>query len=510
MAKTVEDLLSNIEADTEILIGLDGAWAEPRIPDHPKVKILHYSESIGQRAITNQLVRLSTAKYIIKCDAHCAFDKGFDKKMLEAYQKTGDDVTMVPVMRNLHAFDWVCPKGHRRYQGPSGVCKECKEPTVKDVCWIAKTNPQSTCYRFDKTLHFQYFNEFKRRPEGQGEFTETMSLQGSFFMLTREKYWELNICDEGHGSWGQQGTEVACKTWLSGGRCVVNHNTWYAHMFRTQGGDFSFPYPLKGSDVQKARDYSKELFLNKKWDKAIHDLDWLVQRFAPVPDWTTSSKGILYYTDNRLDEKVMNVVQDQLIKIGLPITSVSLKPIPFGKNYTLDEERSYLTMFKQILKGLGEMRQDIVYFCEHDVLYHPDHFDFTPTDPNTFYYAENVWSLRLSDGFAVHYNMSNLSGLVCFREAAIKHFRERVEYIEKNGFSLRVGFEPFTHHRIPWNFWCKSEIFVPKNPDVDIVHGANASRKRFSQDQFRRKPKYWEEGNIDTIPGWENLKDLLK
>jgi len=57
-------------------------------------------------------------------------------------------------------------------------------------------------------------------------------------MLTREKYWELNICDESLGSWGSQGIEVACKTWLSGGKCLVNHSTWYAHMFRTQGGDF--------------------------------------------------------------------------------------------------------------------------------------------------------------------------------------------------------------------------------------------------------------------------------
>jgi glycosyltransferase involved in cell wall biosynthesis len=30
LSQTVDDLLKNIEADTEILVGLDGAWAESR------------------------------------------------------------------------------------------------------------------------------------------------------------------------------------------------------------------------------------------------------------------------------------------------------------------------------------------------------------------------------------------------------------------------------------------------------------------------------------------------
>ena len=59
LARTVQDLLEHIEADTEILVGLDGAWADPVIPDHPRVKIYHVTESIGQRAMTNQLCRLS-------------------------------------------------------------------------------------------------------------------------------------------------------------------------------------------------------------------------------------------------------------------------------------------------------------------------------------------------------------------------------------------------------------------------------------------------------------------
>jgi hypothetical protein len=82
-------------------------------------------------------------------------------------------------------------------------------------------------------------------------------------MLTRDKYWELNICDEEtFGSWGSQGIEVAVKTWLSGGRVLVNHRTYYAHMFRTQGGDFSFPYQISGRQVAAAKAQAKEVFFN--------------------------------------------------------------------------------------------------------------------------------------------------------------------------------------------------------------------------------------------------------
>jgi glycosyltransferase involved in cell wall biosynthesis len=497
LTETVDDICRNIEGDTEVIVVLDGQWPVKPINNNPRVKIIFFPESVGQRAATNYGVSLSRAKYIMKCDAHCAFDKGFDVKMMKLME---DDITMVPIMRNLHAFDWVCPNGHRRYQGPSGVCKECGAETTKDIVWIPKTNPQSTAYRFDTDLHFQYWNEFGKAQKG--DLTETMSIQGSCFMLTRDKYWELNICDEAFGSWGQQGVEVACKTWLSGGRVLTNRTTWYAHLFRTQGGDFGFPYPQSGTAIQKARDFSKDLFL-KGGFKSKYDFDWLLKKFNP-PGWV--KKGIIYYTDNQLNMKLAKKVREQISKSGLPIVSCTLKPTKFGKNFVIDEPRGYKTMFKQILKALEESDADIVYFCEHDVLYHPDHFTFTPKE-DKFYYNGNYWMVR-KDGFSIHYDVSPLSGLVCYRESAIKHFKERLALIEKQGFGYYMGFEPFTHGRIKWDFWRDFEIFMPENPNIDISHDGNLTKKRWSQDKFIRKPKFWEESTIDQIKGWDNLKSI--
>ena len=447
LSLTVEDILESMRGDTEIIVVLDGAWADPPIPLHEKVSVIHYPESIGQRASCNRAVSVSTAKYVMKVDAHCTFDEGFDTKMMSDMQ---DDWTMVPLMKNLHAFDWVCKQcGNKWYQGPDPTsCEECDNTAEfeQDVVWFAKKSPNSTSYRFDKKLQFQYFGEYKKKQVG--DLVETMSLQGSCFMATREKYWELKLCDESWGSWGQQGTEVAIKTWLSGGRVVCNKNTWYAHLFRTRPG-FNWPYPAPGRSQRKARKLSRDIFLNEKWDTAIHPLSWLIAKFSPVPDWETS-KGIVYYTDNRLDNIILDACQSQIKKSAGQnrIVSVSLGPIDFGDNIHLSLERGYLTMFKQMLAGLEKIDTDVVFFCEHDWLYHPSHFDFVPPEKDKFYYNTNVWSVRLEDGHALRTDGSQRTSALCaYRELLLEHYRKRVEMVEKNGYTNKMGFEPGTHGR---------------------------------------------------------------
>jgi hypothetical protein len=114
---------------------------------------------------------------------------------------------------------------------------------------------------------------------------ETMCILGAFFMLTRKKYWELNICDETLGNWGNQGIEVSCKTWLSGGKLVVNRNTWFSHMFRTKPGNkFGFPYPLVGG--HQTRKNVRDLLWERKWPGQKKPVSWLVERFWPVKGWT--------------------------------------------------------------------------------------------------------------------------------------------------------------------------------------------------------------------------------
>ena len=295
LKQTIEDILKHKKGNTEIIVGLDGAWADPVLPQYDDLNVIYEPVSIGQRAMTNQCVRFAQGKYIMKVDAHCSFDDGFDVKMIEGFKQVGDNVTMVPVMRNLHVFDWKCYKcGWKTYQGKTPEkCPDCGATGKyirRKMRWVGKSNPQSTSYCFDSEPHFQYFKEWTKtdtyKEQLKTGFTETMSLQGSCFMVTKDKYWELNLSDEQFGSWGSQGIEVACKTWLSGMRVLVNHSTWYAHLFRTQGGDFSFPYPQSISQVQNAKKRAKDIFFNNKWVKQEKPLLWLIEKFWPVKGWT--------------------------------------------------------------------------------------------------------------------------------------------------------------------------------------------------------------------------------
>jgi hypothetical protein len=285
LKQTVEDICKQKRGKTEVIVVLDGCWADPVLIDHPDVTIIHNTIARGQRAATNQAAKLSNAKYVCKVDAHCSFDEGFDVKLMADIQ---DDWVLIPIMRNLHAFNWVCQKcKNETYQGPTPTsCSKCDNKTdfKRDIKWIGKHNPQSTSYCFDTEPHFQYFKQYARTAQYQKDLkekqlTETMSLQGSFFMCTREMFWRLKLSEEEFGSWGNQGLEIAIKVWKSGGKCMVSHKTWYAHMFRTQGGDFGFPYENPGREVERTKKLVREKLFNK-------DIAWLVEKFMPVPGWT--------------------------------------------------------------------------------------------------------------------------------------------------------------------------------------------------------------------------------
>ena len=292
LTRTVEDVLANIEADTEIIVICDGNWPNPPLYDHPRLRVVHHSAPIGQRAATNMGARVSEAKFIMKLDAHCAVGKGFDRILMEDCQY---DWTMIPKMWNLHAFDWKCNAcGDLTYQGNEPEkCKKCGENKgfKMIVMWVPRGNKVTYSWRFDNNMQFQYWRKHVRRPECKGDLIETMSCIGACMFMHRERFWELEGMDENHGSWGQFGTELACKAWLSGGKMITSKKTWFAHMFRTgnfKGSGYkgsSFPYHISGKAQEKAKKYSRKLWLNDNWEKAVRPLRWLTDKFSPVPDW---------------------------------------------------------------------------------------------------------------------------------------------------------------------------------------------------------------------------------
>jgi glycosyltransferase involved in cell wall biosynthesis len=280
---TVADVLEHTSTTTEVIVVFDGQWPETPLPQHARVKVIYVPESIGQRAATNLAARLSTATYVAKLDAHCGVAPGFDRVLIESARELGPDVTQIPAQYNLHVFDWVCDVcGWRADQSPVQTeCASCKGTLHREIVW--KTRRRTEFWRFNTEPKFEYWSAYKYRPESKGDICDVMSSLGACFFMERKRFWQLGGLDEAHGSWGSFGIEIACKSWLSGGRHVVNKSTWFSHFFRV--GGHGFPYPISGSQQDAARSYSRDLWFNNKWPGQVRPLSWLIEKFAPVPSW---------------------------------------------------------------------------------------------------------------------------------------------------------------------------------------------------------------------------------
>lgn len=191
------------------------------------------------------------------------------------------------------------------------------------------------------------------------------------------------------------------------------------------------------------------------------------------------TKGIIFFTDNRLDPVIANAVQNQLRTVDLPIVVASLKPMNFGDiNVVIDAERGYHTYFRQIVEALEVLDTDIVFFCEHDVLYPKSHFDFTPERKDTFYYDHNWIKVRWPlDGTGVAWDADQVSGLSCYRLLALDHYKKVLESFDRQSFNRK--FEPGSG--------INSESWKAPDPYIDIRQPNVLTKNKWSLDDFRNK-----------------------
>jgi hypothetical protein len=234
------------------------------------------------------------------------------------------------------------------------------------------------------------------------------------------------------------------------------------------------------------------------------------------------TKGILYYTSNLLNgEKTVwgnrvieDWVKELLLKIDLPIVSVSLKPIELGKNIVLDLEPSIVTMHKQIMAGLEATETDVVFFCEHDILYHPSHFLIDPQDKDTFYYNENSCKWDYTGTRVVwHNNGAGLHGMCGYTDKLREHYKKRLEYIYEKGidklpvtrnprWARDMGYEPGKPKHQGGISNDKREVWMSQEPIINIRHSKTVTPRKMQIDEFIKKPTEWKELDIKDL--WIN------
>lgn len=283
LQKTVDDLFAKAEGDVEVIVVYDGRWADPILKDHPKLVQIHHgiiSDNLGMRESINAGVAVSRGEYIMKLDEQCGVDQGYDVKLAADCE---DNWVVIPRRERLEPESW-------------RLTRDAEGDKRPPIDYMAVEYPYNR--PFDKTqgLHGA---EWKRPERADILIDDTPTMQGSCYFMTR-KHWDKVIGEldsRYYGTFTSEAQEISLKTWLSGGRVVVNKKTWYSHWHKgRKGKSYAFTtsqYRKHAEGMERGRLFTIEYWCYDKWDSPlrIHDWNWFVtEKFPDMPGWSKNWK----------------------------------------------------------------------------------------------------------------------------------------------------------------------------------------------------------------------------
>ena len=200
---------------------------------------------------------------------------------------------------------------------------------------------------------------------------------------------------------------------------------------------------------------------------------------------------IIYYTSNREDETFEEKIRGELVKnrSGLPVISVSQKPIDLGENVCVGEhEASTYNTKKQIYEGLKRATTEYVVMAEADFLYPKEYFEFEPKG-DKFYCVENVYIAWINRS-KFYRKLGSEGAMICHRESLMEimetyltewDMRTKMKSLLFHPESIKVTLETpvvtfKTGNGVSWR--CS---YIKGSSIKDIPHWGNAGklRKRF-------------------------------
>lgn len=271
LQKTIDECLTKAKKDVEVIVVLDGIPIPQLTPDN-RVRIFSHGDihtNMGMRESINLGVSNSIGDHIMKIDEHCMLDDGYDEKLLHDCE---DNWIVIPRRYRLAWDSWT-------------ILVDGRRPI--DYMFLAYPFERS----FDKACGL-HGSEWKERYDQRKDIMidETMSWQGSCWMMSRKHWdWLGPMETEKYGPFTQEAQELGNKTWLGGGKLMVNKNTWYAHLHKgNRGKRYGFSnwqYKVHYDNMEKGREFCVDYWLSDAWENRIHDFSWLIERFWPVPSW---------------------------------------------------------------------------------------------------------------------------------------------------------------------------------------------------------------------------------
>lgn len=267
--KTIDSLLDSCVTDIEIIVVFDGQSEEVPIKKDPRIKTITIDRA-GMRGAINAGIKESKGEYIMKCDAHCAFAKGFDKILIDSCK---ENWLIIPRRYSLDEITW--DRNKRR--------------PIRDYHYL--TFPYSTTKNYGKSILNADWCSTRKSNNGIA-IDDTMIFQGSCWLANRKYFMEhVGLLDDGidaYGTFNQEYLEIGMKYWLGGGAIKVNKKTWYAHLSKRgrhyKEKLFSRKYKKDRQSI-KSYDWAAKHWIDNKEPNMIHPFSWLIEKFSPVPGW---------------------------------------------------------------------------------------------------------------------------------------------------------------------------------------------------------------------------------
>jgi glycosyltransferase involved in cell wall biosynthesis len=264
LKKTVDDILIKAVTNIEVVINVDENW--PELTDDPRVTYIHPPKPRGMRYGINTGVNFARGKYILKCDDHTMFDKGFDKVLIDSHQ---DNWVQIPRRYALDAENW---KIEERTDNKYPI----------DYMYIDFPRKGKA---HDDGMHGV---PWKREDRKDILIDDTPSMQGSCYFMTKDFFINFlgGLSEVGYGQFSQESQEIGFKTWLGGGALKVNKKTWYAHLHK--GSRYGKMYSIADWNkyTKECSEWSASYWLNNKLEKRVHDFAWFInEKFPGMPSW---------------------------------------------------------------------------------------------------------------------------------------------------------------------------------------------------------------------------------
>lgn len=253
---TIADMLQKAAGDVEVIAVVDGPTEFPLPPEQDRLKLIRLPEPLGMRNGINVGAAAATGEYLMKVDSHCSISEGYD----ELLQAECEDNWVVIARRNELNEQW-----------------EISDATPCDYWYLSCpwTSPQE--YMRD----CRWITRQRERPDVM--LDETMTISGSMWFMPRVHFEQRikGMNDMEFGPWSGEPQELSGKTWLGGGRVMVNKRVTYAHLRPSHGVERG--YHIQWKHALRGLRAATAYWANDLWPDRIHDFGWWVDHFWPLP-----------------------------------------------------------------------------------------------------------------------------------------------------------------------------------------------------------------------------------